>query len=55
MLKLNVTVQYLALKFCVLDVLGSNPGPEIYYPYWGFHDIPKSPPKVKWPRPLPSK
>jgi hypothetical protein len=40
MLNLNVTVQYLALLFNVFDVLGSNPGPEIYYP---FQDTPHSP------------
>ena len=35
MLKLNVTVQYLALIFCEFDALGSNPGAEIYYPLLG--------------------
>jgi hypothetical protein len=35
MLKLNLTVQYLALLVCVFDAVGSNPGLEIYYPLLG--------------------
>jgi len=35
MLKLNVTLQYFALMFCVFDAMGSNPGAEIYYPLLG--------------------